>query len=82
MQELFTKEFSELVPDDVLEARDCLQLLLIQYGDTHIDTLAQLFDLNNRVELEFPHICAQRQCLPAKTVINRANIIRLRHQPG
>jgi hypothetical protein len=82
MQEFFTKEFSELVPDDVMDARDCLQLLLIEYGDIHIDTLAQLFDLNNRVELEFPHICAQRQCLPARTVVNKAKVIRLGHQPA
>ncbi|MDH3899433.1 MAG: hypothetical protein OEU51_00135 [Gammaproteobacteria bacterium] len=82
MPELFTRELSELVPDDVMDARDCLQLLLIEYGDTHIDNLAQLFDLNNRVELEFPQICARRRCMPAKTVITRANVIRLRQQPG
>ena len=82
MQEHFTRELSELVPDDVMDARDCLHLLLIEYGDTRIDTLAQLFDLTNRVELQFPRICAQRRSSPAKTVIPRASVIRLRHQPA
>ena len=80
MQEIFTKEFSELVPDDVLDARDCLQLLLIEYGEIHIDTLAQLFDLTSHVEHEFPRICAQRHCSPARRAI-RANVIPIRHQP-
>ncbi|MGD2111823.1 MAG: hypothetical protein PVI50_00445 [Gammaproteobacteria bacterium] len=43
-----------------MEARDCLQLLLIEFGDTHIDTLAQLIDLTTLVEIEFSHICARR----------------------
>jgi len=82
MQELFTRELSELVPDDAMDARDCLQLLLIEYGDTHIDTLAQLFELTNRVELEFPHICAKRHCAPPRTVVTKAKVIQLRQQPA
>jgi hypothetical protein len=66
MQELYTRELSELVPDDALDARDCLQLLLIEYGDIHIDTLAQLLDLNNLVEFRFSRICAQRWRSTAK----------------
>jgi hypothetical protein len=82
MQELNTKELAELVPEDVMDARDCLQLLLIEYGDTHIDTLAQLFELTNRVEHEFPHICAQRYCGPPRTVVTKAKVIHLRQQPA
>jgi len=80
MQQLNTKEIAELASDDVMDARDCLHLLLIEYGDIHIDTLAQLFELNNRVEYEFPHICAQRHCAPPRTVVTREKVIRLRQQ--
>jgi hypothetical protein len=47
-------------PEEILAARDCLQLLIIEYGDTHIDTLVQLLHLTSSVEVEFSHICAQR----------------------
>jgi hypothetical protein len=60
MQEIHTEELADKVPDSVMEARDCLQLLLIEFGDTHIDTLAQLIDLTTLVEIEFSHICARR----------------------
>ena len=48
-------------PDDVLDARDCLQLLILEYGDIHIEKLATLLHLTSSVEIEFSHICAQRQ---------------------
>jgi len=50
-----------IVPESISECRDCLQLLLMEYGDTHIDNLAQLFDLTSRVEIEFSHLCAYRR---------------------
>jgi len=39
-------------PDD---ARDCLQCLIIMYGETHIDTLAQLLNLTAYAETEYSH---------------------------
>jgi hypothetical protein len=62
MQEIHTEVIETGTPDSVsaMEARDCLQLLLIEFGDTHIDTLAQLIDLTTLVEIEFSHICARR----------------------
>lgn len=55
-------ELTKPDPESPLDARDCLQLLIIEYGDTHIDTLAQLLHLTSSVEVEFSHICAQRLC--------------------
>jgi hypothetical protein len=49
-------------PATIMDARDCLQLLVIEFGDTHIDTLAQLIDLTKLAEIEFSHICARRLC--------------------
>lgn len=37
-------------PDD---AEDCLQYLIIMYGETHIDTLAQLLNLTAYAETEY-----------------------------
>ena len=37
------------------EARDCLQCLIIMYGETHIDTLAQLLNLTAYAETEYSH---------------------------
>jgi len=50
------REFRQL-PED---ARDCLQCLIILYGETHIDTLAQLLNLTNYAQIEFSHLCARR----------------------
>lgn len=60
MQKLQTQNPETGTPATVMDARDCLQLLLIEFGDTHIDTLAQLFDLTTLAEIEFSHICARR----------------------
>ena len=49
-------EFKPL-PED---ARDCLQCLIIMYGDTHIDTLAQLLNLTEYAEHEYFHLCGRR----------------------
>jgi hypothetical protein len=60
METIVTTEFSEPDLADILEARDCLHLLIMEYGDTHIDTLAQLLHLTSSVEIEFHQICARR----------------------
>ncbi len=50
------REYKRL-PED---ARDCLSCLIILYGETHIDTLAQLLNLTNYAQIEFSHLCARR----------------------
>jgi len=45
-------------PDD---ARDCLQCLIIMYGETHIDTLAQLLNLTTYAETEYSNHSHHRQ---------------------
>jgi len=62
MPQIIETEVPKQNPESPLDARDCLQLLIIEYGDTHIDTLAQLLHLTSSVEVEFSHICAQRVC--------------------
>ena len=62
MPQIMEKEVPKPDPESPLDARDCLQLLIIEYGDTQIDTLAQLLHLTSSVEVEFSHICAQRLC--------------------
>ena len=42
------------------DARDCLQCLIIMYGETHIDTLAQLLNLTDYAEAEYFHCSARR----------------------
>lgn len=46
------------VPED---ARDCLQCLIIMYGETHIDTLVQLLNLTAYAETEYSHLCVRRR---------------------
>jgi len=41
-------------------ARDCLQLMLIEYGDVRIETLGQLLKLTNCAEWQFSHLCHRR----------------------
>jgi hypothetical protein len=43
------------------EARDCLQCLINMYGETHIDTLAQLLNLTAYAESRFSHLSTPRQ---------------------
>jgi hypothetical protein len=45
-------------PDD---ARDFLQCLILMYGETHIDTLAQLLNLTAYAETEYSHHSHLRQ---------------------
>ena len=47
---------------DLMAARDTLQLMLIEYGDVHIETLGQLLRLTRSAEQEFSRICVRRLC--------------------
>jgi hypothetical protein len=48
------------IPDPE-DATDCLQCLILMYGETHIDTLAQLLNLTAYAESEYSHLRVQRQ---------------------
>jgi hypothetical protein len=45
---------------NIAEARDCMHLMLLEFGDVHIETLGQLLKLTNTAEREYSHICCQR----------------------
>ena len=47
---------------DALNARDMLHLLLIEFGDVHIETLGQLLRLTHSAEQEYSRICIRRVC--------------------
>ncbi len=47
---------------DILLARDTLQLMLIEYGQIHIETLGQLLRLTRVAEQEYSRICVRRFC--------------------
>jgi hypothetical protein len=51
-----------VLASDILNARDSLELMLIEYGNVHIETLGQLLLLTRTVEIEYSHICAHRLC--------------------
>jgi len=42
------------------DARDSLQCLIIMYGETHIDTLAQLLNLTAYAERRYSHLSIRR----------------------
>ena len=45
---------------EIQNARDCLQLMIIEFGNVPIETLGQLFRLTSTAELEYSRICANR----------------------
>ena len=45
---------------NLAEAKDCLHLMLLEFGDVHIETLGQLLKLTNTAEREYMHICCRR----------------------
>lgn len=45
---------------DIMHATDCMHLMLLEFGDVHIETLGQLLRLTNSAEQEFSHICSRR----------------------
>jgi len=49
-----------LVPE-LEDATDCMQCLILMYGETHIDTLTQLLNLTAFAETEYAHLRVQRQ---------------------
>ena len=44
------------------DIKDSVQCLIAIYGDTHIDTLAQLLSLTAYAESEYSHFCVLRHC--------------------
>lgn len=48
--------------EDILNAHDILQLMLIEYGDVHIKTLGQLLQLTRSAEQHYTRICILRVC--------------------
>ena len=48
---------SRRLPEDV---GGCLQCLIILYGETHIDTLAELLNLTDYAAAEYAQICVKR----------------------
>jgi hypothetical protein len=50
-------ESPSLSPDEI---RDCMQCLIVMYGETHIDTLAQLLYLTANAEAEYSHLRVRR----------------------
>jgi hypothetical protein len=55
MYTITTVEARDTIPVELSDCRDCLQVLLFEYGDTAIENLAQLLVLTNRAEYEFTH---------------------------
>jgi hypothetical protein len=47
---------------DILNARDSLQVMLIEFGNVPIESLGQLFRLTTTAELEYSRICKLRLC--------------------
>jgi hypothetical protein len=43
------------------DVTDCMQCLITLYGETHIDTLAQLLNLTAYAETEFSHLRVQHR---------------------
>jgi len=61
MREQQTEQTPEHTPLPLPEdARDCMQCLIDMYGETHIDTLAQLLSLTSNAETGFALICMRR----------------------
>ncbi len=50
---------SLLVTSDI---KDCVQCLIVIYGEEHIDTLAQLLSLTAYAETEYSHFCVLKHC--------------------
>lgn len=44
------------------DAKDCMQCLIIMYGETHIDNLAQLLYLTANAEASYSQLCIRRLC--------------------
>jgi len=56
------KDIHTTQEQDILNARDTLHLLLLEFGDIHIETLGQLLRLTHSAEQEYSRICVKRVC--------------------
>ncbi|MEZ5541863.1 MAG: hypothetical protein R3F42_07455 [Pseudomonadota bacterium] len=52
----------QVATNDILNARNSLELMVLEYGNVHIETLGQLLSLTRTVEIEYSHLCAHRLC--------------------
>lgn len=57
-----SKDQHSIEDTDILNARDILQLMLLEYGNVHIENLGQLLRLTRAAEEEYSRICIRRQC--------------------
>jgi hypothetical protein len=48
---------------DLEEVHDCMDVMLLEFGEVHIETLCQLLRMTNLAEYEFAHICCKRRLL-------------------
>ena len=53
------------------DAGDCLQCLILMYGEIRIDTLAQLLNLTAFAETEFSWLRMHRLCCPPRNPPSR-----------
>lgn len=53
------------------DAGDCLQCLILMYGEIRIDTLAQLLNLTAYAETEFSWLRMHRLCCPPRNPPSR-----------
>ena len=50
---------SLLVTNDI---KDCVQCLIVIYGEENIDTIAQLLSLTGSAETGYSHFCVLKHC--------------------
>ncbi|MDX1697726.1 MAG: hypothetical protein R3308_05530 [Thiohalobacterales bacterium] len=48
---------------DLMEVHDCMELMLLEFGEVHIETLCQLLRMTSLAEYEYAHICCKRRLL-------------------
>ena len=66
MQDQQTEQQEEQLPGHIFvpdpeDATDCMQCLILLYGETHINTLTELLNLTAYAESEYSHLCVLRQ---------------------
>ena len=66
MQDQQTEQQEEQPPGHIFvpdpeDATDCMQCLILMYGETHINTLTELLNLTAYAESEYSHLCVLRQ---------------------
>ena len=48
---------------DLMEVHDCMDVMLREFGEVHIETLCQLLRMTNLAEYEYAHICCRRRLI-------------------